>query len=234
MGNCFAACLQQKQSITEIPPSVGGESTSRLTKGSLTSASVALERLRRNKIASATISKVLRSGRNNRVSPCDNGGSARNAARINTPREGSNHSSRRAGQPSDSSGFSESSLKTLSSRTIYEEYLSGSCQPFDEIQVKSRTPSPFIQPGITKGRLIIVQPCRSMSSTSYAEEISAENVPCGSPAKMFFNEQPKAVESSEICTSTSSIGSWTDDPQDIELDLQSEDESCQVFPYPRI
>ena len=232
MGNCFAACLQQKQSITESPPSVGQESTSRSANESLTSASVALKRLRRNKIASATISRlqVLRDGRNNRVSPCVNG-SARNAGRINTSREASNHSWR-AGQPSDSSGFSESSLKTLNSSTIYEEYLSGSCQPFDENQ-RSRTPSPFIQPGITKGRLIIVQPCRSMSSTSYADESSAENVPCGNPVKMFSNEEPEVVESREICTSTSSIGSWTDDPQDIELDLLSEDESCQVFPYPR-
>ena len=225
MGNCFAACLQQKQSISEIPPIVEEESTSR----SLTSARVAPKRSRRDKSTSATIARVWSRGRRkNRVSPCDSG-SAENAGCSNTSQAGSNHSSR-ASQPSDSSGLSESNVGTLSSSTIFEEYFSGSCcQAFDENQ-KTRTPSPFIQPGITKGRLIIVQPCRSMSSSSYMES-SPENVPCGGSAKMPINEEPEEVESLEISTSSSSIGSWTDDPLDIELDAQSEEESCQVFPF---
>lgn len=230
MGNCFAACLQQKQSIHEILPVVGEESKNLSTNQSLKSARV--PRWRRNKSASATTPSVWsRGGRNNRVSPCDNG-STENAGGINTSREGSNNSSR-ASQLSDSSSLSESYVGTLSSSTIFEEYLSGSgCQPFDE-NPKTRTPTPFIQPGITKGRLIIVQPCRSMSSTSY-EETSPDNVPCVSAAKMPINEESETVQSCEICTSMSSVGSWTDDPLDIELDEQSEEESCQVFPYPGI
>lgn len=227
MGNCFAACLQQKQSIPEIPPILGEESTSLSTNKSLKSARVAPKRSRRNKSASATTSRVWSRRRTNRVSPCDSG-SAGDAGCINASQEGSHHSSR-ASQPSDSSCLSESYVGTLSSSSIFEEYFCGSCEPFDENQ-ETRTPSPFIQPGITKGRLIIVQPCRSMSSTSY-EENSPVNVPCGSPAKIPFNEEPEAVESLEVCSSTSSIGSWTDDPLDIELDEQSEEESCQVFPY---
>lgn len=222
MGNCFAACSQRKQSVTEIPSSVGKASTSRFTNESLTSANIALKKLRRNKHASATIPKVWSRGRKNRVSPCNNS-SAGNAGCMN----GSNPSSR-ASQPSDSSDSSVSSLGTLSNSSSYEDYLSGRCQSFDENE-KTRTPTPFIQPGITMGRLIIVQPCRSVSS-SYVEN-SPENVPCGSSSKMPTNEEPEAVESFEIFTSTSSIGSWTDDPLDIELDELSEEESCQVFPY---
>ena len=74
MGNCSAACLHQKQSINEIDPRVGKESTSRLTNESLTSARVELKRSRRNKSASAAISKVWRRGKKTRVSPCDDGG----------------------------------------------------------------------------------------------------------------------------------------------------------------
>ena len=221
MGNCFAACSQQKQSVTAIPPSVGKASTSRLTKESLTSASTALKKLRRKERASATIPKVW-SGRKNRISPCDNNSAGNTGCII-----GSNHSSR-GSQPSDSSGLSESSLGTLSSSSSYGDYLSGRCQSFDEND-KIRTPTPFIKPGITMGRLIIAQPCRSVSSSNV--ENSPENVPCGSSSKMPTNEEPEAVESLEIVSSTSSIGSWTDDPLDIELDELSEEESCQVFPY---
>ena len=230
MGNCFAACSQQKQSVPEIPPIVGEESKNLSKNQSLKSARV--PKLRRNKSASATIPRVWsRGGRNNRVSPCDDG-STGNPGGINTSREGSNNWSR-ARQPSDSSGSPESYVGTLSSSTIFEEYLSGGCcQPFDE-NPKSRTPTPFIQPGITKGRLIIVQPCRSMSSTSY-EETSPDNVPCVSAAKMPINEESETVQSCGICISESSIGSSTDDPLDIELDGQSEEESCQVFPHPGI
>ena len=227
MGNCFASCLQQKQSVPEIPPVVGEESTSRSTNKSLKSARQALMNSRRNKSTSATISTVLSRGRKNRVSPCDSG-SAGNAGCINASQQGSHHSSC-ASQPSDSSCLSGSYVGTLSSSSIFEEYFSGSCEPLDENQ-KARTPTPFIQPGVTKGRLIIVQPCRSMSSTSY-EETSTENVPCDTPAKIPLTEEPEAVESLRICSSTSSIGSWTDDPLDIELDEQSEEESCQVHPY---
>ena len=215
MGNCSAACLHQKQSINEIDPRVGKGSKSRLTNESLTSARVELKRSRRNKSASAAISKVWRRGKKTRVSPCDDG--------MNTSQGGSNHSSH-AKQPSDSSGFSESTLKTLSSSSIF---LNGS---FPEDQ-KSRTPSPFIQPGITQGRLIIVQPCRSMSSTSYVDTSSTECGPCGSAPKMPINEETETVEPVDICTSTSSLGTWTDDPIDIELDALSEEESCQVYPY---
>ena len=223
MGNCSAPCLQQKQSINEIDPSVGKESTNRLKNESLTSARVALKRSRRNKSASAAISKVWRRGRNARVSPCDDGG-GRNAGCMNTSQGGSNHSSH-AKQPSDSSGFSGSTLKTLSSSSIF---LNGSFQGENQ---KSRSPSPFIQPGITQGRLIIVQPCRSMSSTSYVDTSSTECGPCGSATKTPIDEETEAVEPVDICTSTSSLGTWTDDPIDIELDAQSEEESCQVFPY---
>ena len=223
MGNCSAACLQQKQSINEIDPSVGKGNTSRSTNESLTSARVALKRSRRNKSASAAISKVWRRGKKTRVSPCDDGG-GRNAGCINTSQGGSNHSSH-AKQPSDSSGFSESTLKTLSSSSVF---LNGSFQAENQ---KSRSPSPFIQPGITQGRLIIVQPCRSMSSTSYVDTSSTECGPCGSATKMPIDEETEAVEPVDICTSTSSLGTWTDDPIDIELDAQSEEESCQVFPY---
>ena len=231
MGNCFAACLQQKKSVPEIPPIVGEESTSLTTNQSLKSARVA--RSRRKKSASATIPRVWsRGGRNSRVSPCDNG-SAGNAGGINTSQEGSNNSSRTSQPGSDSSGLSESYVETLSSSSIFQEYLSGSCsQPFEE-NPKTRTPTPFIQPGVTKGRLIIVQPCRSMSWTSH-EETSPENVPCVSAAKMPINEESETVQSCETCSSSSSIGTWTDDPVDIELDAQSEEESCQVFPYPGI
>ena len=227
MGNRFAACLQQKQSITEIPPSGGNESTSRLTNESLqlTSTRVALKRSRKNNSASGTISKVRRRGKRARVSPCDNG-SARNAGCINTSREGSNHLSP-PNHPSDRSGSTESILKTLSSSSVY---LRGSLLSFDKNR-KSRTPSPFIQPGITQGRLIIVQPCRSMSSTSYVDTSSTECGPCGSAPKMPINEETETVEPVDICTSTSSLGTWTDDPIDIELDALSEEESCQVFPY---
>ena len=242
MGNCFAACLQLKQSITEIPPSGGNESTSRLTNESLqlTSTRVALKRSRKKNSASGTISKVRRRGKRARVSPCDNGctrnagcintsqegSSARNAGCIDTSQEGSNHLSP-PNHPSDRSGSTESILKTLSSSSVY---LRGSLLSFDKNR-KSRTPSPFIQPGITQGRLIIVQPCRSMSSTSYVDTSSTECGPCGSAPKMPINEETETVEPVDICTSTSSLGTWTDDPIDIELDAQSEEESCQVFPY---
>jgi len=228
MGNCFAACLQQKQSINEIPPSGGDESTSRLTNESLqlTSTRVALKRSRKNKSASLTISKVRRRGKKRtRVTPCDNG-TARNAGCINTSKEGSNHLSN-PNHPSDRSGSTESILKTLSSSSVY---LRGSLLSFDKNQ-KSGTPSPFIQPGITQGRLIIVQPCRSMSSTSYDDTSTTESVACGSAPKMPNKEETETVEPVHICTSTSSLGTWTDDPIDIELDAQSEEESYQVFPY---
>ena len=188
MGNCSGVCLHQKQSINEIDPRVGKGSTSRLTNERTRSAEeIAKEQER----FSGNLQGLAPRKENSCVTL--RWWRRTNAGCINTLQGGSNHSSH-AKQPSDSSGFSESALNTLSSSSIF---LNGSFQAENQ---KSRTPSPFIQAGITQGRLIIVQPCRSMSSTTYVDTSSTECGLCGSAPKMSINEETETVEPVDLST----------------------------------
>ncbi|KAL9989218.1 hypothetical protein ACROYT_G003742 [Oculina patagonica] len=229
----IATSSQRKHSVTAITP----ENASLLSSASLKNEGTALK-LQTGERPSAIVPKPW-SRRKNRVSPC-NSGSVRNPGFIETPAlpGGSNRSSP-ASPSSESSGWSVRTLGTLSSNSSTEEYSDGSYQSVSDNE-KTATPHPQIQPAITAGRLIIVQPCKSFSPSLDESSSTAEVLPCERSSKTLTITEAKADivevffskdESLDICSSTSSFGTWTDDPQDIELDELSEDESCKVFPY---
>lgn len=236
MGNCFAACSQGRRSVAKLTPENRVTSTSRSLNTLLKRGETPPKNLQSEERSSVRIPKIW-SRRKNRVSPC-NSDSVENARNTETLQESANRLSP-ASQSSDSSECSVSSEDTSSINSSSEELSSDSCQPVSDNE-KSRTPSPIIQPGVTKGRLIIVQPCKTMSSsfdevTSTAElahvEISSQT-PTTTEAEAEIEKVDVSKGGSlEIYSSTSSLGSWTDDPQNIELEQMSEDESCQVFPY---
>ena len=238
MGNCFAACSQRKRSVTKLTPENRGARTSRFSNVLLKHGGTPPKNFQTDKRFSARIPKIW-SRRKNQVSPC-NSGSVGNAKNTGTFQESKNRSSS-ANQSSDNAEWSESSEEgTSNSNSSNEDFLSDSYQSVSDND-KSRTPSPIIQlTGVTKGRLIIVQPCKSISS-SFVEVASTTELPrlersSKTPSKTGTEREIEQVhiskdESLEICSSTSSFGSWTDVPQNIELDQMSEDESCQVFPY---
>ncbi|KAJ7381397.1 hypothetical protein OS493_001531 [Desmophyllum pertusum] len=83
-------------------------------------------------------------------------------------------------------------------------------------------------PGYFKEAVIfpILQPCKSFTSSD-ATDSSTESL---SPLRTPTYPETGAVESLDTCSSTSSVGTWTGDIQDMEFEQMSEDESCQVFP----
>ena len=236
MGNCFAACSQGKRNVTKLTPENRGASTSHFSNVLLKHGGTLQKNFPTDKRSSARIPKIW-SRRKNQVSPY-NSGSVGDAKNTGTLQESANRSSS-ANQSSDSSEwYVRSEEGTLNSNSSNEEFLSDSYQSVSDND-KSRTPSPIIQlTGVTKGRLIIVQPCKSISSPFDEMASTAELPRLERSSKIKTETEPEIEqvhiskdESLEICSSTSSFGSWTDVPQNIELDQMSEDESCQVFPY---
>ncbi|KAJ7383464.1 hypothetical protein OS493_027625 [Desmophyllum pertusum] len=222
MGNCSTACFSQKQNVSA---KVWKRKASRLANADLNKGAAGTRKsVERSQRSPTRISSIL-NRRQNRVSPCDNG-RASDSGSIKTL-QGSRNLSNPASERLYSTGWSASSMVTASTASYYELRVhSSDSYPPGSDHERPRTPTPLFQPGVTMGRLIIVQPCKSFTS-SYAADSSTESL---SPLRTPTYPETEAVDSLDTCSSTSSVGTWTGDIQDMEFEQMSEDESCQVFP----
>ena len=212
MGNCFAACSKRKPSVTKVTSKNRSVSTSRFWNALCKRGETPPKNLQCEERSSVRIPKVW-SRKKNRVSPC-NSDNVENARNTETPQESANIPSP-ASQSSDGSGWSVCSEDTSSINSSSEELSSDSCQPVSDSE-KSRTPSPIIQPGVTKGRLIIVQPCKTISSSfdeiASTAELARVKVLSQAPTTTEAEAEIEKVDVSkggsvEIYSSTSSLGS---------------------------
>ncbi|KAJ7377914.1 hypothetical protein OS493_025809 [Desmophyllum pertusum] len=223
MGNCSTACFSQKQNVSA---KVWKRKASRLANADLNNGAAGTRKsVERSQRLPTRISSIL-NGRQNRVSPCNNGrASDSGSTRI---LQGSRNLSNPASERLYSTGWSASSMVTASTASYYELRVhSSDSYPSGSDHERPRTPTPLFQPGVTMGRLIIVQPCKSFTSSD-ATDSSTESL---SPLRTPTYPETGAVESLDTCSSTSSVGTWTGDIQVIELDEMSEDEIVSSFSW---
>ena len=197
MGNCFATCFQSKESLsaafsneslseTSSNESASGFSADKKPKNGETPR---IKKVVKKKESSVVTRKPWTRSRN-RVAPCNNG-------TVGISSEKTLHRSANfLFRVSSSSGSSDSSLESASSTSVdtesgtscsLESYQKSSSRStysasvgstYDDSSSQSSysesNPSMEIKPGVTQGRLIIVQPCRSLSE-SY-DSSSAESI----------------------------------------------------------
>ena len=230
MGNCFAGCFQGKESLsaaasdenlseTSSSESAGELSTYKKTKNG----EIAKTKKDRKKKESSVVTRKAWTRNRNRVAPCSNG-NARGTRRVITF-QGRKHFPLSV---SSSSGSSDSSIISSSSDSFetdsdvsygsesYEESSStssysesvGSTTYDGSSSHSASSQSMEIKPGVTQGRLIIVQPCRSLSESQ--ESSSTEST-------------ADSVSDSSSSSSCSREKGYSDD--------SSDEEFCKVHPY---
>ncbi|KAJ7381071.1 hypothetical protein OS493_004669 [Desmophyllum pertusum] len=222
MGNCSTACFSQKQNVSA---KVWKRKASRFANADLNNGAAGTRKsVERSQRLPTRISSIL-NGRQNRVSPCNNGrASDSGSTRI---LQGSRNLSNPASERLYSTGWSASSMVTASTASYYELRVhSSDSYPSGSDHERPRTPTPLFQPGLQWVGLSLYSPARaSLRQTR----------PIAQPSRSVLLRTPTypetgAVESLDTCSSTSSVGTWTGDIQDMEIEQMSEDESCQVFP----
>ena len=227
MGNCFASCFENKESLAESTSTRSSLSTD-IKSEKLETATV--NNIMKKKKLSLVTSKVW-NRRKNRVAPaCDNDSTTSS----NKTLQGSTHflypvsgllesSVKSASDIISSSSRHNSSisspnrLEEKSSASSYDEFSSQSSYSAASNSEVSRSASIKIEPSKTQGRLIIVQPCRSLSTESY--ESSSENL------------RRRVYPITNACSSSESslFGSLSENME--QLDDCSEEEAAQVHPY---
>lgn len=239
MGNCFAGCFQGKESLsaassdenlseTSSSESAGGLSTYKKTKNG----EAARTKKDGKKKESLVVTRKAWTRNRNRVAPCSNG-TASGTRRVKTF-QGRKHFPLSV---SSSSGSLDSSITPSSSDSFetesdvsygsesYEE--SSSRSSYSETGVSSTTydnsssqsessQSMEIKPGVTQGRLIIVQPCRSLSESQ--ESSSTESI-----------HSEYTVRTADSASDSSSSSSCSRDKG--YSDNSSDEEFCKVHPY---
>ena len=167
----------------------------------------------RSSSSSSSSSNSSSRSRSNSCSSSSNSSSSSSSSSRSS--NSSNSNSSRSSNSSNSrnrSSSNSSRLETESDSSSYSEYSSQSSYSADsEYEEESRPPSIKIEPGVTQGRLIIVQPCHSFSGT---DESASENF---------------TIRKTSSTSDSSSFVSLSEDM--VQLDDFSEEESFKVHPY---
>ena len=237
MGNCFAYCFQTKES-SSMPKSSETSSELMTDKKVERAKTARIKRAEKTRKNSPMVRRRLLSQKKNRVGPClfdvaeeisDN--SLPSSAHFIYPVSGSSNSSvrsnssdgsfgTRSGSSCVSASYEENPSRetyTLSDGSRNSDSSSDSTSSSSTQNDVSRASSAEVKPGVTQGRLIIVQPYRSFSG-SY-DSSSCERI---------HNEQklPAAFGSS---SDASSFDSFSENMVQFD-ECSSEEESCRVYP----
>ena len=240
MGNCSAGCFQSKESLSAAPSdeslsetsssdSVGGLlSTYKKTKNG---ENARVKKIVKKKESSVITRKAWTRNRN-RVAPCSNGTAS--GTRSGKTCQGRQ---RFLYHVSSSSGSSDSSMKSTSSSFETESSTSYDSESYEESSSRSSyserdsstyddssshssysasSPSLVKKPGVTQGRLIIVQPCRSAPDSYQSSSSESMHSACT------IRTTDSDSDSSSSSSCSRDMG-YSDD--------SSEDDSCKVHPY---
>ena len=238
MGNCFAGCFQRKESSSAVSSdeklsetssneSAGGLSTYIKTKNG--------EATRKKHVVkkkeSSVVTRKAWTRNRNRVAPCSNG-TASGTRRVKTF-QGRKHfplsvssssgssdsaiisSSSESFETDNNFSYGSESYQESSSRSSYSDSVSSTTYD-DSSSHSACSQSVEIKPGVTQGRLIIVQPCRSLSESQ--ESSSTESV-----HSEYTSRTTESASDSSSSSSCSRDKGYSDD--------SSDEEFCKVHPY---
>lgn len=234
MGNCFANCYQNQASLSATQPN-GNVSTSSSTKRASgpSSTDKKLQNRETAGVKKVTGTRRAWNRRRNRVAPCNNGNIRRNSSGKSL--QSSSHfihlvsSSSASSTGSSGNGNSDTCTTSSCSSESYQENSSRGCcservdssyydscsnSSFSLSGESEESSKPSAKPGVTQGRLIIVQPCCSVSG-SYVSS-SDENI-----YKATTQPADLSLDASSLVSCSQNI---------VHFDDSSEEESCKVYP----
>ena len=235
MGNCFANCSQSKESSSAA---FSNESLSE-TSSDESARGLSADKKPKNgehrrikkvvkKRGSSVVPRKAWTRNRKRVAPCNNDTvgirsektlhrSANFLFRVSGSLDSSVESASSTSLDTESGtscsleSYQESSSRSSYSESVastYDDSSSGAQSSYSE-----SNPSMEINPGVTQGRLIIVQPCRSLSGSYNSSSAESIHSAC-------------TIRTTGSSSDSSSSLSYSDN-----LDDSSEDESCKVHPF---